>query len=118
MQVISRPGKVTQLDIPIIMMGEISGTVFYRGKGGNHEAQGVKVELLDETGHMVQSVISDYDGFYLFTKLKAGKYSLDPVTDNVNNTSIRKVEILADGTIADGIDLVIDGQTIEPVDTL
>ncbi|MBL0319879.1 MAG: hypothetical protein IPP74_11415 [Alphaproteobacteria bacterium] len=75
--VLPRPGHVTILDYPVIATGEIEGTIYKEKDGGIlKELGGVEIELLDTEGKLAYETVSDFDGAYLFSKVKPGTYRL------------------------------------------
>lgn len=74
--VVPRPGRSLTIDFPVIPTGEIDGTVFIVRPGGNLEGSGISVELLNSEGTVVFSQVTAYDGFFLFTHVPAGVYTL------------------------------------------
>lgn len=73
---VSRPGSVMRLDFPIVITKEIEGTVYRRDGEETWPAGRVEVRLLDEEGAVVQVTRSEYDGFYLFERVRPGSYRL------------------------------------------
>jgi hypothetical protein len=71
-----RPGHVAEIDFPIIVTGEVDGTVVVQLGDQKREVSGVIVELLDMEGKLVEKTKSTYDGFYLMSKIPVGKYQL------------------------------------------
>ncbi|MBW3563648.1 MAG: SPOR domain-containing protein [Acidobacteria bacterium] len=75
-RIIPRPGKVAAIDVPIIETTEIEGTVWTTRRGRKEGLAGVRVELVDRGGEIVQSTVSAYDGFYVLTHVRPGMYVL------------------------------------------
>lgn len=71
-QVTPRAGHVTRLEVPVVMAGEISGTVTGIREGVRRPLPGVRVELSDAAGRVITSVRTAYDGFYTFGNLEPG----------------------------------------------
>ncbi len=72
-----RPGIVHPIEIPIVVGGEIEGSVYIRDESGNaREGSYKEVQLLDTEGNVVDSVVSGFDGYYLFTQVLPGQYQI------------------------------------------
>jgi hypothetical protein len=75
-QVMVDPNQYKQVFVPIIAVGEISGTIFLK-KGKNIEGQGrVNLQIFDEKENKVAETLSEFDGYYSYLGLKTGKYTI------------------------------------------
>jgi hypothetical protein len=104
----TRPGKAALVDFPVIVTGEIDGMVYARQGGAALEVAGVEMELVDETGEIVGQARSAFDGFFLFEKVKPGRYTVQVNPLQLQRLGLvssetRSVEILGEGTIASGL---------------
>ncbi len=68
-----RPGIAADVEIGLVGAGDIEGTIV-RNDGQGFE--GLDIELVDESGKVVATTRSDFDGFFLFERLAYGKYTL------------------------------------------
>ena len=111
-RVVPRPGHVALLDFPVLISGEITGTVRRRVGDETHEAAGVELQLVDATGRVVLRARSAYDGFYDLTRIVPGEYDLRVSPEQAARLQwkapeARRVRIAPTGTILDGLDLLI-----------
>ena len=66
-----RPGQVFKLELPIVVLSEISGVVQTKeGKGKRN----VEVEVTNDLGISVAKARTDSEGFFVVENLSAGKY--------------------------------------------
>ena len=72
----SHRGGVTNIKIPVNIVNEVEGTLYYTTNNKTKPASGVSVLLLDDEGNIQYETISEYDGYYFFPKVKAGEYSI------------------------------------------
>jgi len=72
----SHRGGVTNITIPVNIMNEVEGTLYYTDSNRTKPASGVSVLLLDKEGNIQYETISEYDGYYFFPKVKAGEYTI------------------------------------------
>lgn len=112
-QVTPRPGRMVTVDLPVQVTGEVTGTVYLRREKDRHEFPGVDVEFVSESGRVTRTR-SAYDGFYTMPELLAGKYTVRVAANSLIARGLspppqREIEILPDGTVVDGFDLVIEG---------
>ncbi|HYG61861.1 MAG TPA: carboxypeptidase-like regulatory domain-containing protein [Thermoanaerobaculia bacterium] len=73
---VPRPGAARAVDFPLVVTGEIEGTVHLRRGDERSEASNVRVQLCDAAGEVVQEVRSQFDGFYLFERVAPGRYTI------------------------------------------
>ncbi|GAA4008516.1 hypothetical protein GCM10022280_01570 [Sphingomonas swuensis] len=71
--VVPRPGVSAEVLIPLVGGGAVEGTLL---KDGGGAFQGLNLELVDAGGRVVASATSDYDGYFLFERVAAGRYTL------------------------------------------
>jgi len=83
--VYSHPGGKQHLDVPVVILSEVEGSVQYLvsnkgAKPGPRLMRGVPVLLLDKEGKVVNQTSTEYDGFFLFEQVLPGQYSvvIDP----------------------------------------
>ncbi len=76
MRIVPRPGQAMLLDFPIFTSGEIDGTVFLSRNGKTVPAGRVTVELVDERNRVIKTTTTEYDGFYVISKIPLGRYHL------------------------------------------
>lgn len=74
--VVPRPGRVMVLEFPLLMTGEIDGTVYLNDGNQPVEAASVPVEVIDANGRQVKVLYTAFDGYYLFERLPTGKYTV------------------------------------------
>jgi hypothetical protein len=112
---VPRAGKATVVDFPIIISGEVTGTIFVRRHGATQPGAGVELQLLDERSDVVKSVRSAFDGFYDITGIAPGRYRLLAAPTQMERLDLsaplpREIVIAPSGTILDGVDLVIEAR--------
>jgi hypothetical protein len=71
--VVPRPGIGADVEIGLVGAGDIEGAIVRDGGDG---FEGLDVELVDESGKVVASTRTDYDGFFLFERVAYGRYSI------------------------------------------
>jgi hypothetical protein len=68
-----RPGVAASIDIGLVGAGAIEGALV---KSGGIGFEGVNLELVDDSGRVVATAQSDFDGFFLFDRVAFGKYKI------------------------------------------
>ena len=112
MRIVPRPGQAMQLDFPVFTSGEIDGTVYLTRDGKTVAAGRVSVEVVDQRGRVIESAVTEYDGFYVLSRIPLGKYRIrvSPRQMEQLNLSVDKepgVEISATDQFHSGIDFTL-----------
>lgn len=110
---VPRPGVVTPVDYPVVVLGEVMGTCRLRRGTGLAEMPGLLVELADAAGRVVQSQRSAYDGFFEFRDLPLGQYRLRVPQAEVERLKLkaqptRTIDLTLKKAYAEGQDLVVE----------
>lgn len=92
--VISRRGLTTKLAFPIVKTAEVDGTIYLEGatNGGNGTISGMTIYLIDEFGSKVSEAISEYDGYFMFEKVVAGRYFIIASETQLNDLGLKQEE--------------------------
>lgn len=111
--VLARPGVETNLDFPIVRTGEIEGTLYLAiADGTQRELSRVPLELVNADGRIVNETDSQFDGYYLFTPVLPGNYTLRvkpefATSNNLSGVLAKPVAISGKGDSLSGIDFLI-----------
>jgi cell division septation protein DedD len=101
-RVLPRPGKSATIDIPVIATTEIEGTVTrLQASGSQKPVAAAAILLVDASGNVVQRTKSSYDGYYVISKVRPGRYVLQ-VGDTPGST--REIDVRPDQTLIAGLD--------------
>jgi hypothetical protein len=112
--IVPRPGKTALVDFPVIVSGEITGTVYATRGGARSAAMNVDLELVDVSGTVLKRTRSAYDGFYELTELRPGRYSLRVAAETLARLGVetapapRPAEMTPTGTVLEGFDFVLE----------
>jgi hypothetical protein len=109
---VPRPGRLTPLEFPIVIRGEVTGTAYRRRGTDVQPASGVEMQLVDSAGTIVKRARSAFDGFFDLNDVPPGRYILRASPDQMLRLGLpapspRDVVLEPSGTILDGLDLVI-----------
>jgi hypothetical protein len=110
--VVGRPGATAVIDFPVVVTGEIDGTVFLARGTTTKEVSNVELQLVAADGTLVQETKSAFDGFYLFQSVRPGRYGVRVAPAQIARLKLapdpgRAVEIDGEGTPVSGIDIVV-----------
>jgi hypothetical protein len=73
---VPRPGHMEQIDLPVVETAEAEGALQLADQTEPRPLPGIKIQLLDASGKVVQETTSAYDGYFYFAKLIPGHYSV------------------------------------------
>ena len=90
--IVPRPGHIEEIELAAIVTGEIDGTVRLGREDSEQPAAGVELELVDAGGNIVMREKSAFDGFYLFSKVPFGQYTV-----RVAASQLRRLGVSASG---------------------
>jgi hypothetical protein len=101
-----RSGYVEYIDFPLLNASEIEGNIYIEnGKVLPY----AKVKLVNEQGVKVAQTKAAYDGYYLFTNLRPGKYQAELEQKQVKSKNLKvnekiTVELPVYGEVVTGVD--------------
>ena len=84
----TKPGGWGVLDLPVIISGVVEGTVTLRRGTTERRLATLQLELVGPDGAVVAETRSEYDGFYLFDRVRPGKYRLRVVPKSAKRHGI------------------------------
>ena len=80
------PNKITTIEVPVKISGEVAGYVFRSKNGTQQPFSRIKINILDEKFNTVATVLSEYDGYFSYLGLLSGNYSA-----RVDNEQLQKI---------------------------
>lgn len=116
-QVETMPNQFRTIQIPISVVGEVAGSVYFKNESGSNKGLGrVLINILDEDGLLVDQVLSEGDGYFTYLGLDTGKYTavIDPEQLNNLNYSASPlkipftIEATEFGDIVDDLEFVLE----------
>ncbi len=121
--VMPRTGTNVKVEIPIHIAGEMDGTVYVKRPDGTSSAlRGVSLTLYDQKGEVVQTTDAGPDGFYIFSLIPPGTYSLlvdeQGIPKDITRPKPQTIEIGYDGTTIFANDITLTGGTQDVPSTI
>ena len=71
--VVPRPGVPAKVEIGLVGGGDVEGALI---KSGDLGFEGIALELVDSSGKVVGTTMTDFDGFFLFERVAYGSYAI------------------------------------------
>lgn len=124
MNVIANPNNFTLIEVPVVVAGEVSGTVSIKSNGGNGQGQ-IVVGVYNKDSVLVARAVSESDGYFNYLGLAPGQYTV-----RVDAGQLAKLHLKAqpeqfviniksnkEGDVADGLDFMLlpDGKEPLPI---
>lgn len=111
-RLVPRPGHVAELNFPVILTGEIDGTVFLVEKSSRRGIGDVAIELLDIDRRVVSTIKSSSDGYYIVPAVAQGRYHLRVAPEQLKQFDLidpgeREITVLPDGKFINGVDFLL-----------
>ena len=112
--VVPRAGFVDLIDFPMLYSGEVDGVVRIINSSGNAEvAAYVDMGLFDKNNQLINEASTEYDGYFLMTKIPPGSYTLRPTTEEIQKLGLTniepiKIEVETSGSFIDGLELTYE----------
>lgn len=103
----SRPGKVIELDLPFTRVGDFDGNVYDVVDGIHNPVRGVIVVLINKAGEKLKQEITDTDGYFDFSKLIPGDYTLEVEGGDLMSVTPELITITPDGNYVAGVEVII-----------
>ena len=100
-----RPGVEAEIQLALAPSGEIEGTLL---SADGTPRGGVTLELVDARGLVIKSIVSEFDGFFLFDQVAYGRYAIRLAESSAEALEVpRDLGIVAE--LSQGEDLVVLG---------
>jgi hypothetical protein len=108
----ARKGYIEQVELPVVKAGELEGIIYlHNDKGEAEVAPYVAVKLVDQNNKVVAATRSEFDGYYLFTEVKPGRYQVKIDQAYLDRRELKPtdkhVEFSHQGDIIEGMDFVL-----------
>ena len=108
-----RAGHLDVLDFPVVQSGELEGVVYLSNASGDEEvATYAPIRLYDSKGNEVNSTVTEFDGYYLFTDLLPDDYQMRIDASylekkNLRGGKVMEVSLANAGEIVNGADFTL-----------
>ncbi len=105
-----RPKTKPFIDMPLVETGGIDGTVRF---SDGRPVPGLRIQLVDGDGRIVDETTTSFDGFYSFEFVKPGDYIVRVDPSHQVHVPPRSVSVTSDDLFAYGVDLTLLEQAEE-----
>ncbi|MFV8369938.1 hypothetical protein [Flavobacterium sp. LB2R40] len=103
------PNQLRIIEIPVFVMGEVSGMVYQKEKKQLLGTGGLKVSIYDLHDTLITSILSEPDGYFSFLGLKSGQY-----VAKIDALQLENLQMMADSSYQTfEIDNGVDGAFVD-----
>jgi hypothetical protein len=119
-RIVPRPGKVAEIEFPVIVTGEIDGTTWVMGPNGSKRAAGdLQLELVDSARQVVGKASSGSDGYFVLSNVAPGDYLLRVAPEqlkrlHLHDLGMHLVSVSLDGSFVNGRELYVEADEGHP----
>ncbi|MEM8520458.1 carboxypeptidase-like regulatory domain-containing protein [Flavobacterium sp. PL12] len=114
-QVLVDPNQYKKVEVPIVVMGELGGTVFLNTANQSKGLGRISIQIFNSGGKKVAEVLSESDGYFNYLGLKPGKYTVLADARQLENLEYQSsplshevtIEVSEDGTVLEGLNFHI-----------
>jgi len=80
-EILTLPNQFQEIEVPVEVLGEIAGMVYLKEENQLQGQGRITINILDERGRLVKSILSEGDGYFTYLGLSPGKYTavIDPI---------------------------------------
>ncbi|MFL6672231.1 MAG: hypothetical protein ACJ8LG_02945 [Massilia sp.] len=115
-RLVPRPGKVAELDFPVIVTGEIDGTTWLVANGAKRGIGDLELELVDSQRKVVARATSANDGYFVLSNVAPGDYLLRVARAqlarlHMHDLGMHLVTIGPDGSFVNGRELYVENDS-------
>lgn len=108
--VVSHPGGLQQLDIPIQQTVEVEGSLYIKSQNTPLPLSGIPIDITNSEGAVVANMVTEFDGYFLAEGLVPGVYSM-----RINAAALAKFGVSANEQIEFEIDSADGVHQFEPI---
>lgn len=110
MNIAIESNKLKLIEVPIAIVGEVSGTVYIKKKNDERGLGRILVEFYDEDSVFINKTLTEFDGYFSFLGLLPGNFYAKINSEQLNKLQLTSYPSLIPFTIKSDIDGdVVDG---------
>ncbi|RJY09142.1 hypothetical protein D6201_07010 [Aurantiacibacter aquimixticola] len=115
-QVEPRAGRFQTLDFAVVELSEVEGIVSFQEEESERGVSGLRLQMYDETGELVDYVRTERGGYFFFERVPPGTYSfiIDPEQAERLDLCLSAQEPLLVASVSEIYNLELKVQACEP----
>lgn len=116
LKIIAEPNYFKQVQIPVSVLGEVSGSVVTDASGGIEKGIArIIVNLHNEAGQVVAKILSEQDGYFSYIGLAPGLYTARVDKEQMHklkmkgrNSDVFQIKVKYDGDVVEGMQIKLE----------
>ncbi len=117
-KVIIEPNQLRRIDVPVSVLGEVSGIVYLKEDSLLKEQGGIKICIYKQDSTLVKCILTESDGYFNYMGLGPGDYVIQPDPDQMKKLKLKTLQPAYDlhistkkeGDVIDDIEFVLEKQ--------
>ena len=113
------PNQFRLLEIPVSVLGEVSGTIFTQTENGKKAMERILVNIYNNRGILVAQTLSEADGYYSYLGLAPGSFTIKPDPEQMHKLGLQfltgelnfTIEGIYKGDVHRNMDFVLQTET-------
>jgi hypothetical protein len=101
------PNSMKQIDVPVAVLGEVSGMIYLNKNGEQKGLSNVQVNFYDSSARLVAHTVTESDGYFSFLGLTPGTY-----TATVDQLVVQRLKLSAVPSITFTVERSTEGAVI------
>lgn len=110
------PNQLRRIDVPVAVMGEVSGVVYLKEDSLLKEQGGIKICIYKSDSTLVKCILTESDGYFNYMGLGPGDYVIQPDPAQMKKLKLRTLQPAYDlhisrkreGDVIDDIEFVLE----------
>jgi hypothetical protein len=115
-KVMIEPNQLRRIDVPVSVLGEVSGIVYLKEDSLLKEQGGIKICIYRQDSTLVKCILTESDGFFNYMGLAPGDYVIQPDPEQMKKLKLRTLQPAYDlhistrkeGDVIDDIEFVLE----------
>jgi hypothetical protein len=115
-KVMIAPNQLRRIDVPIAVLGEVSGTVYLKEDTVLKEQNGIKICIYKSDSTLVKCILTESDGYFNYMGLAPGDYLIQPDPAQLKKLKLKTQQPAYDihissrkeGDVIDNIEFILE----------
>ncbi len=115
-KVIIEPNQLRRIDVPISVLGEVSGIVYLQEDSLRKEQGGIKICIYKSDSTLVKCILTESDGYFNYMGLAPGDYVIQPDPAQLKKLKLKTLQPAYDlhignkreGDVIDDIEFILE----------
>jgi hypothetical protein len=115
-KIMIEPNQLRRIDVPVSVLGEVSGIVYLKEDSLLKEQGGIKICIYKQDSTLVKCILTESDGYFNYMGLAPGDYVIQPDPEQMKKLKLKALQPAYDlhistrkeGDVIDDIEFVLE----------